>query len=159
MVFANPDSVSTNRRPHTSRVVGGEGTDLKQTDGRQIVRAGGPKEDLDYDIDAHDLVGEGDLTIPDDISTDTELSTDGNGFVTLVVESTEATPQTFTVTYQFLADDGSVLFSYGPSKDADLTDTWFFVNTSIGSKGMKIVLSDASGAGSNTIKGSLNIHP
>lgn len=116
----------------------------------------------DVRIPPHDLVGDGDFVIPDDAPDQEEPPFIGGGTRSiLAVESTEDTPQNFSIKFEygFLDADGDfqVDYVYDKSKDANMDgDSDYFIRIDPVRDRVRVTITDESNASSNSIRGGLN---
>jgi len=144
MVLADPDS-AVSRPDDTQLIVGGEGTPFSQSAGDFVVTTV-PADRRDFDVDA-DLVAEGGVTLgPVDIGGASALA---GG-----VASDDGNP--LAVTVEWLADDGSVLFTraFGGGSDTEVQ----LLDVSVFSDRFQIRIEDDSGAAQNNVTGTFNAH-
>lgn len=105
------------------------------------------KNPVDIDIVNYDLVGSGDYVTPIANTKSTQQ---------IVIKVASNDDRTFTITLDWTANDGTVLYSQSPAEGITTTDAALTFNT--GSNSAQVTITDESGAGQNSINGTINAH-
>lgn len=126
---------------------------------RSVPRGGAGKAQADFDIlrengDPWDLIDDGDFSIPTDVDLLVPPDIGGNAELALGVQSDDNA--TFSVTVQWVDEDGNVLYEQTPAALQDTTDA--YADFKVKGDRFAINVTDTSGDPQNEITGTVNVH-